>query len=150
MSDLLTFQELRDKCLRHLKEKIYLYTGSCKLEYPDANWLKDEFAEIRDSLKSNEATHNHTTLRDAFYSVVYQLEHGIVVHPNSLIVLGTELCRVINFEHKYPVEISYKVFVKAGYGKVKKSVYRRVLNKPIQIVLLKDPLIVKPKHSLDC
>ncbi|MBW4557137.1 MAG: hypothetical protein KME59_14555 [Trichormus sp. ATA11-4-KO1] len=135
---LLTFKELREKCLRYLQEVTAICVGG--FTNPDPDFLNDEFSIIYQDLRSQKIACNQQDLVNAFWSAVFEMEHKQKLLPNSLVVLHNRLCRIIKFCHKYPVQIDYRVFTKHGNGKLKSIKYSTILNKPIQRVLLIDPL----------
>ncbi|MBE9052744.1 hypothetical protein IQ243_20410 [Nostocales cyanobacterium LEGE 11386] len=137
---LLTFQELRDKCFRHIKEVHTRYSVGYKFTDPDIDWLNQELTNILDSLRNNKAVYNYEDLVNAFYSVISELEYGQILYPNSLIVLGNRLCRILKFLRGYPVQIAYGIFTKQGNGKLKHTSYTTTLKEPVQRVLIIDPL----------
>jgi hypothetical protein len=135
---LLTFEELRSKCFRHLYEVTAICVGG--FVNPDPDFLNDEYSRISENLRHQKIPYHHHHLRDAFWSAVFELEHKQKLLPNSLIVLQKRLCRIISFKHGYPVQIAYKVFTKHGFGRLKNVGYSTVLTEPVQRVLLQDPL----------
>ncbi|MBD2452459.1 hypothetical protein H6G76_36270 [Nostoc sp. FACHB-152] len=135
---LLTFDELRDKCLRHLQEVTALCPGG--FTNPDPDFLNDEFSAICEDLRNKRLVCDRCCLVNAFWSAVFELEHKQKLLPNSLVVLQRRLCRIIKFFPVYPVKIEYRVFTKHGNGRLKNVIYSTILNQPIQRVLLIDPL----------
>ncbi|BAY20093.1 hypothetical protein NIES21_59630 (plasmid) [Anabaenopsis circularis NIES-21] len=114
---LLTFDELRDKCLRHLQEVTALCPGG--FSNPDPQFMHDEFSAICEDLRSKRIVAHRQDLVNAFWSAVFELEHKQKLLPNSLVVLQRRLCRIIKFFPVYPVKIEYRVFTKHGNGRLK-------------------------------
>lgn len=135
---LLTFEQLREKCLRHLQEVTAICVGG--FTNPDPDFLNDEFSIIYQDLRSQKIAGNYQDLVNAFSSAVFEMEHKQKLLPNSLVVLDDRLCRIIKFSLKYPIQIEYRVFRKHGNGKLESIKYSTILNQPIQRVLLIDPL----------
>ncbi|MCC5640813.1 hypothetical protein LC593_34310 [Nostoc sp. CHAB 5844] len=135
---LLTFEELRLKCLRHLREATALCPGG--FSNPDPIFMYDEFSAICEDLRNKRIACDRQDLVNAFWSAVFELEHKQKLLPNSLVVLQRRLCRIIKFFPVYPVKIEYRVFTKHGNGKLKRVIYSTILDKPVQRVLLVDPL----------
>jgi hypothetical protein len=136
--ELITFEPLRDKCLRHLQSVTSRCIGG--FVNPDRDFLNEEYSTIALNLRRQKLASYSQDLSNAFWSAVFELEHHQKLYPNSLVVIGNRLCRILIFRCKYPVEIEYKVYTKYAHGRLKRITYSTILNKPIQRVLLTDPL----------
>ncbi|MBG1268740.1 hypothetical protein [Nostoc sp. WHI] len=143
-NELIAFEPLRDKCLRHLQSATSLCIGG--FVNPDRDFLNEEYSVFSQDLRRQKFASHPQDLVNAFWSAVFELEHHQKLYPNSLIVIRNRLCRIINFRCKYPVEIEYRVFTKYRNGRLKTIIYSTILNKPIQRVLLIDPL-TKYEHT---
>lgn len=137
---LLNFPSLRDKCLQHIQEAHQRCHCGQKFRNPDFDWLKAEFSNIFDSLESDDAIYDYNDLVNAFYSVVFELEYGQKLYPNTLIKYGNDIYRIIAFYDKYPIRVKMLRYKKHSNGQLAKYQSRTYLHRPVQRILLIDPL----------
>ncbi|MBD2505100.1 DUF6884 domain-containing protein [Anabaena azotica] len=137
---LLNFPSLRDKCLQHIQEAYQRCHCGQKFSNPDSDWLKAEFSKIFDSLESDDAIYDYNDLVNAFYSVVFELEYGQKLYPNTLIKYGNDIYRIIAFYDKYPIRVKMLRYKKHSNGQLAKYQSWTYLHRPVQRILLIDPL----------
>ncbi|HEY9800359.1 MAG TPA: DUF6884 domain-containing protein [Leptolyngbyaceae cyanobacterium] len=137
---LLTFSSLRSQCLQHIQEAHQRCHYGQKFSNPDVDWLKAEFSKIFDSLESNDAIYDYNDLVNAFYSVVFEMEYGQKLYPNTLIKYGDDIYRIIAFYDKYPIRVKMLRYKKHSNGKLALRQAKTYLHRPVQRILLTDPL----------
>jgi len=128
---LLTFEELRDKCIRHLKEASAL-CGS--FTNPDKDFLLEEYSAICKNLRFNKVVYNHLDFNNAYWSAVFELEYKQKLCPGSVFILFDKFCKIDKFKNTYPIEIEFRVLVKNGYGKLKKQRCSTRIKEPVQMI----------------
>ena len=110
MSDLLTFEELRNKVKGHFADTSFYNFSHADIGRLDRfNWLKREYANLVQKLSG--CRFQHVDMINAFYSAVFELEFKKKFFPNSLITHKQEVTsssgkprvsRLIRFSTDYP------------------------------------------------
>ncbi|MBD2629893.1 hypothetical protein [Trichormus variabilis] len=143
VSNLLDFQELRNKCAAYLQP---LAGAEIKnFNRQDCGLLREEIGNFIEELERQQIDYKFLDLTSAFYSVIHEFQTGVRFLPNALIApknnvyyTAPMVARLNRFTVNYPF-VSVFFYKNTGSYELRKTSEYRDLNE-FNLVLDVDPL----------